>query len=52
MMGTAPLDGPVTAKDGRSLASEPAGTQAMFDAVWSANAAVEWVREHDLMIAS
>jgi hypothetical protein len=47
---TAPMDGPTTAKDGRSLASESAGTRAMFSAVWAAGAAVEWVREHNLMI--
>ncbi|MCA1647309.1 MAG: hypothetical protein LC797_18245 [Chloroflexi bacterium] len=51
MMTTAPLDGPRTAADGKSLASESAATQAMFDAVWAGRAAVEWVREHNLMIA-
>jgi hypothetical protein len=46
----APLNGPTTAKDGKSLATEAAGTRAMFSAVWAGSAAVEWVQEHNLMI--
>jgi hypothetical protein len=46
----APVNGPTTAKDGKSLATESAGTRAMFNAVWSDRAAVEWVQEHNAMI--
>jgi len=46
----APANGPTTAKDGKSLATESAGTRAMFNAVWSDRAAVEWVQEHNAMI--
>ena len=49
-LSTAPLDGPMAARDGRSLAGESAGTRAMFGAVWGPGAAVEWVQEHNLMI--
>jgi plastocyanin len=35
------------AKDGQSLASQSAATQAMFNAVWGSQAAQVWVREHN-----
>jgi plastocyanin len=35
------------AKDGQSLAGQPAATQAMFTAVWGDRAAQEWAKEHD-----
>jgi plastocyanin len=34
-------------KDGQSLASQSAATQAMFNAVWGNQAAQQWVREHN-----
>jgi plastocyanin len=35
------------AKDGQSLASQSAATQAMFNAVWGSQAPQQWVREHN-----
>jgi methionine-rich copper-binding protein CopC len=34
-------------RDGRSLAGEPPGTQAVFRALWGDRAAVEWASEHN-----
>jgi hypothetical protein len=51
MTTSAPLNGAQMASDGRALAGESAGTQAMFQAVWGNGAAVEWVQEHNAMIA-
>ena len=39
--------GATVARDGQSLAGQPAGTQAMFNAVWGASAAQEWAQEHN-----
>src|SRR4051794_35958109 len=44
---SAPPNGAQVASDGRVLAGESAGTQAMFQAVWGNGAAVEWVQEHN-----
>ncbi|HEX8967716.1 MAG TPA: cupredoxin domain-containing protein [Chloroflexota bacterium] len=38
---------PTVARDGQSLASQSAATQAMFTAVWGNRAAEEWVQEHN-----
>jgi plastocyanin len=43
----APSASATVAKDGQSLASQSAATQAMFSAVWGDRAAQEWAREHD-----
>jgi pyruvate/2-oxoglutarate dehydrogenase complex dihydrolipoamide acyltransferase (E2) component len=40
-----------TATDGRQLSNEPPGTQSLFSAVWGNQAALEWVREHDAVLA-
>jgi hypothetical protein len=41
-----------TARDGQSLASQSAMTQAMFTAVWGGNAAAQWVKEHNAELAA
>jgi hypothetical protein len=41
-----------TARDGRRLSSETAATQALFLAVWGAQAAQEWVTEHNAQIGN
>lgn len=38
---------PGTARDGTSLAGESSSTQALFAAVWGANAAERWAMEHN-----
>lgn len=43
----APTTGTTVARDGQSLAGQPAATQAMFTAVWGARAAQEWAQEHN-----
>ncbi len=43
----APAMGSSVARDGQSLASQPAATQAMFKAVWGDRAAQEWAQEHN-----
>ncbi len=35
------------ARDGQSLAGQPAATQAMFTAVWGDRAAQQWAQEHN-----
>jgi methionine-rich copper-binding protein CopC len=48
---SAPANRPASvASDGRTLASEPAATQALFQAVWGAQAATEWATEHTAQI--
>jgi plastocyanin len=42
-----PSSSPTVAKDGQTLASQPAATQSMFNAVWGDRAAQEWAQEHD-----
>jgi len=39
--------GSFVARDGQSLAGQPAATQAMFKAVWGDRAAHEWAQEHN-----
>ena len=39
--------GSAVARDGQSLAGQPAATQAMFKAVWGDRAAQEWAQEHN-----
>ncbi len=39
--------GSSVARDGQSLAGQPAATQAMFRAVWGDRAAQEWIQEHN-----
>ena len=39
------------ANDGRSLADEPAATQAVFQAAWGDQAATQWVEEHNAELA-
>jgi len=39
--------GSSVARDGQSLAGQPAATQAMFIAVWGASAAQQWAQEHN-----
>jgi len=41
----------MAARDGRSLATESAMTQAMFVAVWADRAADQWVQEHNAQLA-
>jgi len=43
----APGASATVAKDGQSLASQPAATQAMFNVVWDDRAAQQWAREHN-----
>ncbi len=43
----APATGSSAARDGQSLAGQPAATQAMFRAVWGDRAAQEWAQEHN-----
>jgi len=43
----APATGSSAARDGQSLAGQPAATQAMFRAVWGDRAAQEWALEHN-----
>jgi hypothetical protein len=40
------------ATDGQRLSSQSQATQSLFNAVWGAQAAQEWVKEHDAAIAS
>jgi len=40
----------LVATDGATLASQPADVQAMFNAVWGARAAAEWVTEHNALL--
>lgn len=46
----APPTDPTIARDGRSLAAEPPGTQALFRGLWGDQAAVEWANEHNAQI--
>src|SRR4029450_66321 len=39
------------AYDGRHLLREPAEVQALFRAVWGANAEARWVAEHNVFLA-
>ena len=39
------------ARDGQSLASQSAATQAMFNAVWGNRAAQQWAQEHNAALA-
>jgi plastocyanin len=41
----------MVAKDGQSLASQPAATQALFTAVWGDRAAQEWATEHNAALS-
>jgi len=43
--------GGTTARDGQSLASQTAATQALFRSVWADKAATEWVTEHNAALA-
>src|SRR5438132_7882782 len=43
----APATGSSVARNGQSLASQPAATQATFRAVWGDRAAQEWIQEHN-----
>jgi uncharacterized surface protein with fasciclin (FAS1) repeats len=43
--------GGTTARDGQSLASQPAPIQAMFRTVWGDRAADQWVTEHNAAVA-
>ncbi len=43
----APSSGSSVARDGQTLSSQSAATQAMFTSVWGANAGRRWVQEHD-----
>ena len=52
-LGPPPGAAPATvARDGQSLASQPAAVQQQFTAVFGAAAAVEWVRQHDAALAA
>jgi len=42
---------PLRARDGQSLATQSAATQAMFQAVWGNGAAARWVQEHEAELA-
>jgi plastocyanin len=44
---TAPPASATVAKDGQSLAGQPAATQAMFTGVWGDRAAQQWAQEHN-----
>jgi plastocyanin len=46
----APLTSAAVARDGQSLSSQPAATQAMFTAVWGDRAGPEWVQEHNAVL--
>ena len=46
-VAAAPATGSSVARDGQSLAGQPAATQAMFKAVWGDRAAQEWAQEHN-----
>jgi methionine-rich copper-binding protein CopC len=46
----APPADPTVARDGRSLATEPLGTQAAFRDLWGDQAAVEWAAEHNAQL--
>jgi hypothetical protein len=47
----APTASPTVARDGQSLSSQSAATQALFSAVWGDRAALEWVQEHNAALA-
>ncbi len=40
----------LVASDGSTLAGQPADVQAMFNTVWGARAAAEWVTEHNALL--
>jgi methionine-rich copper-binding protein CopC len=46
----APPADPTVARDGRSLATEPLGTQAAFRDLWGDQAAIEWAAEHNAQL--
>lgn len=50
--GTGPCAGQPTARDGACLGGQPAATQALYAAVWAAQAAQEWVAEHNAALGS
>ena len=47
MQAAPPSAGGQVARDGQSLATQTAATQALFMAVWGSSAPTEWVKEHE-----
>jgi plastocyanin len=47
----APTTSATVARDGQTLSSQSAPTQAMFTAVWADRAAAEWVQEHNAALS-
>jgi hypothetical protein len=49
-MGAPAASNPLVATDGATLAGQPADVQSMFNSIWGARAAAEWVSEHNTML--